>query len=98
MAGMFYDYFDGYPRRSDLAEFVRMSTIYWDDSSIADEVDEQIGNLLGKEWNDWTVDQRTRFVKDELFLYGGCSGFGESLRELRSPLVESSLNVQSLVE
>jgi hypothetical protein len=87
-----YEYKRGFPRRSNLAEFIRMSTIYWDDRSIApDDVDEQIGNLLGKEWNDWTVDQRIRFVEDELFLFSGCGGFGENLRELRSPLIESWL-------
>ncbi len=87
-----YEYERGYPRRSDLAEFIRMSTTYWDDSSIApDDVDEQIGDLLGKEWNDWTVDQRIRFVEEELFLFTGCGGFGENLRELRSPLIESWL-------
>lgn len=90
--GFAYEYESGFPRRSNLAEFIRMSAIYWDDSSIAaDELDEQIGNLLGKEWNDWTVDQRSRFVKDVLFLCDGCGGFGESLRKLRSPLVESWL-------
>lgn len=90
--GLAYEYKKGFPRRADLAEFIHMSEIYWEDRSIdADEVDEQIGDLLDKAWNEWTVDQRSRFVEEELFLFGGCGGFGESLRELRSPLVESWL-------
>jgi hypothetical protein len=94
--GFAYEYKRGFPRRADLAEFIHMSKIYWGDRSIdANEVDEQIGDLLDKAWNNWTVDQRRRFVEDELFLFGGCGGFGESLRKLRSPLLEAWLKSQA---
>ena len=87
-----YRFKSGSPRRSDLAEFIQMSKIFWKNKSInADIVDEQISDLLGKAWNDWTVDQRSRFVEDKLFLVRGIAVFGESLRVLRSPLVESWL-------
>jgi len=90
--GFAYEYKRGFPRRANLAEFIHMSKNYWEDSTTdADEVDEQIGDLLDKAWRDWTVDQRSRFVEDELFLFAAYSGFGESLRQLRSPLVESWL-------
>lgn len=90
--GVAYRFKSGSPRRSDLAEFIQMSKIFWKGKSInADIVDEQISDLLGKAWNDWTVDQRSRFVEDKLFLVRGIAVFGESLRVLRSPLVESWL-------
>jgi hypothetical protein len=92
--GFAYEYKKGFPRRSDLAEFLHMSKIFWEDRSIdADEVDEQIGELLDKAWNAWTFDQRSRFVEDELFLFGAYSGFGENLRKLRSPLLEAWLPI-----
>jgi hypothetical protein len=88
--GLAYEFKKGFPRRAELAEFIRMSKIYWEDRSTnANEVDEQIGDLLAEAWNEWTVDQRTRFVEDELCFFDGCGGYGERLRELRSTLVES---------
>jgi hypothetical protein len=91
--GLAYELDKEYPRRADLAEFIRMANIYWKDRSIdSDETDEQIGDLLDKAWNEWTADRRSRFVEDKLFMSGGCSGFGENLRQLRSTLIESWLS------
>jgi hypothetical protein len=56
-----------------------MSKIYWEDRSTnKDETDEQSGDLLDKEWNEWTADRRSRFLGDELFMRGGCGGLGLS--------------------
>ena len=91
-----YEFEKGFPRRAYIAEFLRMSKIYWEGRSIdADEIEAQIAYLLDKAWIDWTVDQRSRFVEDELFLFSGGGGFGESLRALHSPLLESWLKSHS---
>ena len=74
-----YEFNKGVSRRADLAEFIRMSKIYWEDRSTnKDETDEQSGDLLDKEWNEWTADRRSRFLGDELFMRGGCGGLGLS--------------------
>lgn len=87
-----YEYKNGFPRRASLAEFIQMSKIFWENGSIdADVIDEQIDMQIGKAWNESTIDLRSRFVEDELYLVSAFSGFGESIRKLRSPLVESWL-------
>lgn len=87
-----YEYKNRIPRCAKLAELIHMSKIHWADISIdSNKFDEQLEDLLDKAWDDWTVEQRRCHMDNELYLLGGCGGFGESLLELRSTLVESWL-------
>lgn len=91
-----YEYEKGFPRRSSLAEFMRMTESYWEGRSSDEEsVKEQTNHLFDAAWNNWTIEQRRYHVEKELYSFESYGEFGENLRQLRSPLVESWLAVQN---
>ena len=91
-----YEYEKGFPRRSSLAEFIRMTETYWEGRSSDEErVEEQINDLFDAGWNNGTAEQRRCYVEKKLYSFETYGEFGENLRKLRSPLVESWLAAQN---
>lgn len=88
---------NGFPRRSSLAEFKRMSEDYWKCTSSDDElVVDAMNDFLGEMWNEWSIGERQRYVEEAIFSSSGYGGYGENLRQLRSHLVESWLAEQGV--
>lgn len=51
---------------------------------------------FGAEWNVWEAEQRQRYLQETVYPGSAGIGYGERLRELRSPLIEHWLATQSV--
>ncbi len=80
------------PRQTSLLELMQQAQVYWKVLPVDEEsLEERISGLFDVTWNEWTYDRRRRYAEEELCSVGGYGEFGESLRTLRSPLIESWL-------
>lgn len=91
-----HDYEKEYPRRLSLSELIKKSQTYWEKiQGNAEEISKQADHFLNTAWSSWTLEQRRRYATEELCSLDGYGDFGEKLRELRSPLIESWLEEQA---
>ncbi len=73
-----------------------MTETYWEGRSSDEErVEEQINDLFDAGWNNGTAEQRRCYVEKKLYSFETYGEFGENLRKLRSPLIESWLAAQN---
>lgn len=88
MLDLAYDREAGYPRRASLATFT--------ERAMRREMDESEEHMwVPAEWERWDFARRRRHVVEKIYMGGTCIGFGEKLRELRSPLIEKWLAQQA---
>lgn len=88
----------GSKRFASMEELVRLAEIFKDSVSSDDELRvSHMEQLLPEFWNGWSIEQRQRHVEDEIFFLRGYGGFGEKLREMRSPKLEAWLLKQATI-
>jgi hypothetical protein len=82
------DYQAGYPRRATLADFVATADAR---SAMRLNARADVDAWFTKAWDTWVREMRRGYVLDTVFPGGTLTGFGERLRELRSPRIEEWL-------
>jgi hypothetical protein len=83
MLDVAFDRDAGYPRRASLAEFTQRAPRRQDDR------DQR--RWLTDDWDMWGSAERQRYFAEEVCTCDTGIGFGEKLRELRSPMIEQWL-------
>lgn len=83
MLDVAFDREAGYPRRASLAEFTQCALRRQDERDKA--------RWLTDDWDMWGKEERQRYFAEKVCMCGTGIGFGEKLRELRSPMVEQWL-------
>lgn len=83
MLDVAYDRDAGYPRRVSLAEFSRRA--------LRRQEDQDKAGWLTDDWNMWGDEERRRYFAEKVCTCDTNIGFGEKLRELRSPMIEQWL-------
>ena len=83
MLDVAYDRKAGYPRRASLTEFTQRALRREDGRAPA--------HWLTDDWDAWSNEVRRRYFAENVCTCGTGIGFGEKLRELRSPMVEQWL-------
>ncbi|MFC5440293.1 hypothetical protein [Rhodanobacter ginsenosidimutans] len=80
MLDLAYDRNAGYPRKASLAEFTQRA--------MQRPPDRRQGRWLSDHWDTWSQEERRRDFAENACRLPTNIGFGEKLRELRSPMVE----------